>query len=352
MNTADLAHDQRTEAWLSLALDTTRACAWEWHRRTDEMRWWADAQRLFGSERDCPATFEAFLERVHPADRELVGQTMSGTTSLALPCELEFRMVDAQHIQRWIWVKSSVRHDKGSETFGVFVDVTAQHNAERELRELSSRLLSAHEQERSRLSRELHDDVSQRLMLIAIEFDELRQHVSGDQPHARDKIVDLSAQLRDVTSTLHHLSHQLHPALIRQVGFEQALRSLCSDVGRMQQLVVHCRFANSGTAIDDDVALGLYRIAQEALRTAVKHSGAADALVSLAGSDDQIVLCIADNGVGFCPTTVAGTDSLGLISMRERARLMNGQLNVISKPGAGTRVEVLVPTLATKMDEP
>lgn len=352
MNSEHLTHHRRTEAWLSLALDAARAYAWEWCCGTGDMSWSAKAHQLFGAERGCPATFDGFLERVHPADRDHVEHAMIAATSLGLPCDMECRILGDGQIERWVRAKSAVRtHDQPIKIIGVLADITALHDAERARRALARRLTRAHEQERTRLSRELHDDVSQQLLVACIGCDELRRQLTNGSQGIREKIDILSGQIRDVAITLQRVSHELHPALIRQVGFERALRALCSDIGRTERLSVECDFTNSGPAIDDDVALGLYRITQEALRNALKHSRAVQASVSLAGDGDQIALSIVDNGVGFRPRTRGDGDSLGLLSMRERARLMNGQLNLISSPGAGTRVEVLVPTLPTKMPE-
>jgi signal transduction histidine kinase len=332
------------ERRLTLALEIAGGGTWDWDCVTGGMRWSAESEFLFGSAVDCPTTFDAFLKRVHAADRECVAQTMAAARSMEPLRGLEFRGVTDHRPERWIRVIGAAQTSRDSlRMLGVFMDVTSRHDAERQLRDLRSRLIAAHEQERSRLSRELHDDISQQLTLLSVAFEELRRELRDAPEDARARADTLSVQLGDLASALHRVSHELHPALIRQVGFERALRSLCSEVGRAHQVAIDCQFAISGPVVDHDVGLGLYRIAQEALTNVVKHSGSRRASVSIDASDDKMVLIVADTGAGFDPAALADRDSLGLINMRERVRFMNGRLNVTASPGTGTRIEVLVP---------
>jgi len=231
---------------------------------------------------------------------------------------------------------------------GVFVDLTSRHHIEQELRELSGRLIHAHEEERMRLSRELHDDLAQRVALHAAELSVLRGRLKDAPADAFQQIATLSTQTAGISSALHRLSHELHPARLSSLGLETSIRSLCRDVGVAHGVTIDSEISGAVSAVDSDVALCLYRITQEALQNVVKHSGAARAAVALTVQNNDIMLSVSDDGEGFDPQAIQGKDTLGLVSMRERARLVKGQLDVTSAPGDGTRVNVRVPLIRSE----
>jgi PAS domain S-box-containing protein len=137
------------------------------------------------------------------------------------------------------------------------------------------------------------------------------------------------------------LSHELHPARLSSLGLETSIHSLCRDVGVAHGVAIDSEISGAASVIDSDLALCLYRITQEALQNVVKHSGAGRAAVALAVQNNDIMLSVSDDGAGFDPQAVQGKDTLGLVSMRERARLVKGHLEVTSAPGHGTRVNVV-----------
>lgn len=214
---------------------------------------------------------------------------------------------------------------------------------EQELREMSSRLVHASENERSRLARELHDDVAQRLALIANGLSQLRRHVAGSSDDIRRKVATLSDAVVDVCSELHRLSRELHPRRLEELGLDAAVRAVCSDIRAATGLDVSVDISDLPGDVAGDAALCVYRIAQEALHNVVKHSGAKRADVLLTRVGNEIVLRVVDQGVGFASETLRGTDSLGFTSMRERARLVDAHLHVASRPGHGTAIELRVP---------
>jgi signal transduction histidine kinase len=210
-----------------------------------------------------------------------------------------------------------------------------------ESRRLAGRLLEAQEEERRRLARELHDDVNQALALLAVEMDLLVSSSAGTPAGVTNQLRELSARAKELSSSVHDLSHQLHPSKLEQVGLVAAVRGLCQEVGHNYGLDVkftHCPDPGRPSA---DTAICLYRIAQEALRNVVKHSGSRHAAVELCATAAETRLRISDDGVGFDP---AATDhGLGLVSMRERLHIVGGELAIDSKAAGGTRIEVRVP---------
>lgn len=217
-----------------------------------------------------------------------------------------------------------------------------------EIRDLAGRLITAQEAERTRLARELHDDLSQSLALLSVDLELFGQKPlsAPDQINARMQV--FSSQVKDLSSEVHRLSHELHPAKLEQLGLTAALRGFCKELSAAHQMAVHFEAGDVPRTLPNDVALCLYRITQEALQNVIKHSGAASAQVTLACAENEILLSVVDDGEGFDAATVQGHGSLGLVSMRERVRLVRGRLSVESKRNEGTRVEVRVPLSPSK----
>jgi signal transduction histidine kinase len=209
------------------------------------------------------------------------------------------------------------------------------------LRDLSRRLIGAHEDERALLARELHDDVSQRLAVLAIEAGRAEAGVP-DRPQA-DALRVLREGLVRVSEDVHALAYQLHPSLLEELGLAEALRAECEHRGRLHEFDVHVDVNPLPRDVDRDVALCLFRVAQEALGNAARHARASVVTVTLRQVDGGLVLAVADDGVGFDPEDREAGRHLGLASMRERTRLVKGTLDVESGPGRGTTVVAWAP---------
>jgi signal transduction histidine kinase len=206
------------------------------------------------------------------------------------------------------------------------------------IRDLGGRLLTAQEAERTRIARELHDDISQQLALLSIDLELLGGAVSGDaEAMARDALT----RTKGISSSVHDLSHRLHPAKLRLIGLVAALQGLQREVPQ-SDIVVTVTHDNVPSGLPPDLTLCLFRVAQEALQNAFKYSKARKLTVHLGGGPDQITLTVADDGVGF-DVDAAWGKGLGLVSMSERLEAIGGQLDIRSKPGAGTLIQVKVP---------
>jgi two-component system, NarL family, sensor kinase len=214
--------------------------------------------------------------------------------------------------------------------------------AQDELRSLAGRLLQAQEDERRRIAREMHDDWTQRLAVLAIDAAKLETELDPSS-NAHRQLREMRGELVDLSEDVHALSRQLHPAILDDLGLVDALRSECASVARREGVAVAFRPGAVPASVPKDVALCVYRVAQEALRNVVKHAGAEEARVSLIGSGRELILTVQDRGVGFDPAEVRAREGLGLSSMGERVRLVRGELSVDSGPGRGTTVTVRVP---------
>lgn len=338
---------RRNEERLRLALVAASAGSWDWHVPSGQMEWSPETHRLFGDPTGLRVpSFDSFLERVHVSDRERVARTMSDAMEQGASYETEFSVVGYDGVERWVMAKgTALRNGKPLRMLGVFVDLSDRHHAEKEIQMLGGQLINAHEQERIRLARELHDDVGQRVALLSMELAALREQLSASPAHARDRLTALADETRDIGAQLHRFARELHPARLAMLGLAESIRSFCQELGGGTQ--VHVDLTIGGLPpLQDNVALSMYRIAQEALHNVVKHSGASRATLILTSTGDELVLEVSDQGAGFESSAPRRQDTLGLISMRERARLVGGQLIISSRPGEGTTVRVRVPVVS------
>ena len=219
-------------------------------------------------------------------------------------------------------------------------DVTDAKRALELNRALARRLIVSQEEERQRIARELHDDLSQKIALLNLEVDQIADEVPV-HGH-RTRLEKLSSQVGEIASDLSHLSHDLHPSRLQTLGLIESLRVLCREFSQQRQLSVAFNAVELPASVDPRVALCLYRITQEALRNVAKHSRAREASVALSCEGGDVQQQIADSGVGFDPYSTEQT-GLGLVSMRERVGILNGELVINASPGRGTRIGVRVP---------
>ncbi len=206
--------------------------------------------------------------------------------------------------------------------------------------DLAGLLIEAQEAERARLAREIHDDFSQRLALLAVKVDCLRQAPPGDAEAVRTALDTLHVDVQALAKDVHCLSHHLHPARLTQLGLPSAVRALCAEITAAHGVAVRCDTADVPRDVPARVALCLYRVAQEALQNVVKHSGAGAAVVELRRRARKLYLFVTDDGGGFDAAASNWPGGLGLVSMGERVRLIGGRLAVSSAPGEGTRIRV------------
>jgi signal transduction histidine kinase len=230
---------------------------------------------------------------------------------------------------------------------GLLVQRVQRHRAEEDLRsslerirDLGRRLISAQETERAHLAREIHDDISQQMAVLQSDLRELMSRRGSPVQRPDPLVADTSARAAAVTSSLRDLSHRLHPGHLRLVGLTAALEELQRELTTSHTSVVFSHEAVPST-LSPDTMLCLYRVAQEAVRNAVKHSRARTVSVHIRGTADGVAMTVHDDGVGF--DVQAGQQGLGLLSMRERIEQAGGTLQIRSEAGRGTDVAVVVP---------
>src|SRR6266480_421537 len=224
-------------------------------------------------------------------------------------------------------------------------DITHRKHAEEALLGMSRKLIEAHEQERTRIGRDLHDDVVQRLALLAIELEGV-QHDSA--PELSRRIDDLRKQAMQITNDVQLLSHELHSSKLEYLGIVGAIKSFCKEYGERQELEIDFKSHDLPAALPTDLSLSLFRVLQEALRNATKHSMVKNFEVRLWGSSDEIHLTVKDSGAGFDREAAMKSTGLGLTSMQERLRLVGGALSIESQPRRGTTIYARVPFTSSR----
>jgi signal transduction histidine kinase len=210
-----------------------------------------------------------------------------------------------------------------------------------EIRALASRLLTVQEEERRRVSREIHDDFCQQLAALAFEVGGLIVEPLPDPIRAR--LQALEARLTNLSANGRHLAYRLHPSILEDLGLAVSLQALCEEFSQRKGVVVKFRSRNVPSVLPIPVMSCLYRIAQEGLRNAIEHSGAKHITAALIGKENAVRLSIRDDGVGFDRQSAKGKGRLGLVSMEERVHLINGKLSIKSAPGHSTRIVVTTP---------
>jgi PAS domain S-box-containing protein len=221
---------------------------------------------------------------------------------------------------------------------------TALQKSRRELRALAGRLLLAQEEERKRISRELHDDLSQKVALLAFDTSSLVATPPSSHEEMKQSLCNLQARIAALGTDVRQIAHQLHPSILEDLGLAAALRELCEEFS--SRTTVEASFEEQGLteALPLDVASCLYRVAQEALHNVQKHArGASHVRLTVRRKPECIHLYIEDDGVGLSSDAGSPSPGLGIISMKERVRLVQGEFSIRSEQGKGTAVAVCVP---------
>jgi PAS domain S-box-containing protein len=253
--------------------------------------------------------------------------------------ECRLRRHDGQY--RWMLDIGVPRfHKDGSFAgyIGSCIDVTDQKLAEEAQSEMTGKLIEAQEQERARIARELHDDINQRLAMLGFGLDQLRNNPSDIENQVRE----LRKQTTKLSSDVEALSHDLHSANLEYLGVVAGMESWCREFGERQEAQIDYRH-DVQAGLPSEIGLCLFRVLQEALHNAVKHSGVKCIEVRLHNEPGEIHLIVSDMGKGFDAQAERQGKGLGLISMRERVRLVNGRITIESKPKSGTTIHVRVP---------
>jgi PAS domain S-box-containing protein len=283
---------------------------------------------------------------IHPEDVEGSLRTYRSAFDRREPFKMEYRLRQHNGEFRWVFAQGVPRYDAKHAFAGYIgsaIDVTDRREAEDVMSALSQRLIEAQELERARLARELHDDINQRLALLVLSLETVRQRLP---PTSRDLRQHIESAL-DTATTLTHdvqgLSHRLHSSKLDVLGLEAAARDVCRELSDRSD--VDIRFHVEGVPLDlpEDLSICLYRVLQEGLQNAIKHSRSSQIEVLLQHDPTSVTLTVQDWGIGFEPTQALRGQGLGLVGMKERLKLVDGNLTIGTTSASGTTICARVP---------
>jgi PAS domain S-box-containing protein len=332
---------RESEERLRLAILAGKMYAYEWDVATDMLLRSPEYVKILGSTEPDRFSRSQFISKIHPDDRSKFTDAIARLTPENPTGDLTYRVLLPGRAP--MWLKNSGRaffDEKGRmlRVIGMVADVTDQKLAEEALFDVNRRLIQALEQERSRIGRELHDDVTQRLALLAIKLEQLDK--SPHEIHSRAQ--ELYKETVEIGDDVQALSHDLHSSKLEYLGIVSGMKSWCKEFAARQNADIEFT-SEVANRLPLEIGLCLFRVVQESLRNAVKHSGVKHIVVQLSEHLNQVHLTVCDAGKGFNVEAAMKDKGIGLISMRERVRLVNGTIAIESKPMNGTKIHVSVP---------
>ena len=309
------------------------------------------------------AANESFCECLGYTEEELLQKTIESVTlpedwpsfsqrlREALEQGVSFQKVEKRCLHksgRIVMTESSaslIRGPSGEPWYvvGEVLDITQRKLAEEALSGLSGRLIEAHEEERTWVARELHDDFNQRVALLAMILEKVKQELPNSKHAARSSIEEASQHVAELGSDIQALSHRLHSSKLEYLGLAAAAAGFCRELSTRQNVEIEFHTQDIPKELPQEVALSLFRVLQEALQNAVKHSGVRRFEVSIASAPNEIHLSVQDSGVGFDLQKAMSGHGLGFASMKERMKLIDGHLFIELKPQGGTSIHARAP---------
>jgi PAS domain S-box-containing protein len=317
---------------------------WDWNIVTNELLWSDEIYRIFGlALQQFGATYEAFLNSVHPEDREFVEKSVNEALYEGQPYDINHRIILPDGAVRIVQEKAEVTFDKNGKPLrmaGTVHDITELKRAEEELRALSRRLVQIQEEEHRTIARELHDEIGQSLTVLKLLLERTKrlppENIESTLAEAETLVNGLMAQVRN-------LSLELRPGMLDDLGLLPTLLWHFDNYTAKTQIKVNFKHSGLQISFSPELRVAAYRIVQEALTNIVRHTSVPEVDVAVWFDQDTLWIRIQDKGNGFDMTTISPGTSGGLFGMHERARSLEGELTIDSTPGAGTTVIARLP---------
>lgn len=340
---------RESEERLRMAVRAGRMYAYEWDVASDTVVRSPECIHVLGPAAPVRTTRLELMSRVHPDDTALCAAP--GVTPENPIARTRYRAL--RDDGDWVWVEKTARafFDASGNLVrmvGMIADITERKQAEEALASVSRRLIEAHEEERTHIARELHDDINQRLALLAIELERLMQAPAASANEIARKLRAVWERVSELTNDIQAISHRYHSSKLEYLGIVPAASGFCRELAEQKKVKIEFRHSDIPENLAPEIALCLFRVLQEALHNAVKNSGVSRFGVELCGFPEELLLTVSDSGRGFDPEAAMKSHGLGLISMRERLHLVNGDLRIDSHPDRGTRIYARVPIASKK----
>jgi PAS domain S-box-containing protein len=297
---------------------------------------------------------DGWAEGVHAEDLQRCLDTYTQAFDLRKEFSMEYRLRRKDGEYRWVLDTGVARFNREHSFAGYIgscVDITDRKLAETALANINHRMIEAQEQERTRIARELHDDIGQRLALLAIGLEELDQN-GANLSKIRGRVRELKNHASEIAADIQTISRRLHSSKLEFLGLAVAMRGFCNEFGEQQKVEIDFESHDLPDPLAPDISLCLFRILQEALYNSVKHSGGRHFKVRSWGKSNEVHLTVSDFGSGFNKEAAKAGRGIGLISMHERLQILKGTLSIDSQPKRGTTIHAFVPINPGSLSEP
>jgi PAS domain S-box-containing protein len=336
---------RKSEERLRLAAETGRMYAFEWDVLTDVLEQSAESLPI-GTGKPIRTTGQQMLAQVHPDDRRRVAAAMKQPSPEEPICKVAYRVLGPDGSTTWAEATGRGffdEHGKMLRLVGMVADANERKLAEEALSSVSRRVIEAEEQERSRIARELHEDIGQRIALLAIEIDQFKTDASCQTADAQNRMEAVWRRTLEILADVKASAHELHSPRLDYLGIAAVMRCFCREFGERKKVEIDFQSESLPSLIEPEISVCLFRVLQEALYNGTKHSGVAQFEVRLWGTPDEIHLAISDSGAGFDREVAMNGNGSGLIRMRERLKLLSGAFSVQSQLNRGTTIHASVP---------
>jgi PAS domain S-box-containing protein len=343
------------EERLQLIFEANTVGIWDWNLTTNEVFFNPNWLKSLGYQPGelKPHSFEAFLDTVHPEDQNFVHEAIKKSIQEKKPYEINHRIIAPDGSIRIVHDKSKVFYDLGGNperVIGTVCDITERKTAEaslrksgQQLRSLSNKLQSVREEEKKRISREIHDELGQTLTAIKLDLTWLEKRMNVSEPSMIGKIKSIYTHLEDCFETVRRVSTELRPQVLDVMGFCEALQWQAEKFKENTDIKFELNIKPDGIRLESELSTDLFRIFQEALTNVSRHSRATNVLIDFIENTDNYELCVKDDGVGIHNSRVDHSNSLGLLGMRERALIWKGQVEIMGVVGEGTQLKIIIP---------
>ena len=343
---------RESEERLRLAAQAGKMYAFEWDAATDQVLLSAESVSVLGfATGPGERTGQRWFERIFPQDLANFEKTLAELKPSRPTYQTSYRVVSPSGELIWLEESGTASFDaqgRAVRVVGMTANVTPRKEGERALASVRGKLIEAQEQERRRIARDLHDDINQRLALLNIDLQRLADCPPDSQTELRQRVQELCQQASEISSDVSALTRELHSPKLELLGIVPAMRGFCDELAQHQKVTVDFHHSGVPARVPPDVSLCLFRVLQEALRNAVRHSGVRQFEVQLLGHAQEIELKIRDEGSGFDLEEANRGGGLGLVSMRERVSLLQGTITIASKAKAGTEITLKIPLPASE----